>query len=406
MTKNLLNTREKRNLTFIFVMALFAIVCVLCYFDHEINAQGTTVFAFSYKYGFISRGLLGTIWQFMDKILPIDIMNFDAIYAFTSVITVIYFAVVLWFFYTCLKHCNEKDEKNMRYLASFLAVLAFPMFVTTENFGRTDEYLMILTIICCILIVKEKGEWLVIPLTTICVVMHHGYVFMYLNIILVLFFYKIIMNDDKRKKYIVLFTVTFLIGAFFFLYFEFFSHPEGANAYQEIVALSKKLAQDGKSYSTSMVKHEILGEDVFEYEWKFHLINYASTPVALVMFAPYLIIGISFLIRLFKGKTVKEKWVYFAVAVGSLTTIPQFILKVDYGRYFFAVFFYYIAIVMCLVSMKDKHVIYQLEDSIARVKSKIPAAKLLIAYPMMFMPFLDVQVGTFVWEIVDRYIFK
>ena len=400
------STKEKRNRMFICIMSVFAVLCWMKFFDHEINPQGTTVFAFSYKYGFISRGLLGTIWQGLNAILPIDIMNFESIYAFTFILTIGFYMVFLWFFYTCLTLCNEKDERNVQHLACFLAVFSFPMFVTTENFGRTDEYLMIMTVICCILIVKEKLEWLVVPLTTICVVMHHGYVFMYLNIILVLFFYKIMFNEAKRKKYIILFALTFIIGSAFFLYFEFFSHPEGANAYKEIVALSKQLAQDGKSYSTSMVKHEILGEDVFEYEWKFHLINYYSTPVALVIYLPYLMIGIPFFVRLFKGKNLKEKLVYLAVAVGSLTTIPQFILKVDFGRYFYAVFFYYIAIVMCLIAMKDKHVIGQLEDSIERVKNKIPAAKLLIAYPMMYMPFLDVQVGSFVWKIVDRYMIK
>ena len=398
------STREKRNRLFLCIMAVFAVVCWFKYFEHEINPQGTTVFAFSYKYGFISRGLLGTIWQFLDKILPFDIMNFESIYNFTFFLTIIYFLTFLWFFKTCLTLCEERNEKNMQYLACFLAVFSFPMFVTSENFGRTDEYLMIMTVICCILIVKERMEWLVVPLTTMCVVMHHGYVFMYLNIILVLFFYKILFNEKKRKKYIALFATTFLVGSAFFLYFEFFSHPEGENVYNEIVALSKQLAQDGESYSINMVMHEILGQDVFEYEMKYHIINYASIPVALVIYGPYLVIGISFLVSLFRGKSVKEKWAYFAVAVGSLTTLPQFILKVDYGRYLYAVFFYYIAIVMCLIAMKDKHVIKQLEDSISCLKSKIPMAKLLIVYPMLFMPFLDVQVGSFVWKVIKEYI--
>lgn len=406
MKKQFFDTKFKRDLSFIFMMILFAIFCAFRYFDHEINPQGTTVFAFSYKYGFISRGLLGTIWQVLNKILPFDIMNFESIYNFTIFITVIWFATILWFIYVCLQKCNEKNERNMKYLASFIAVFSFPMFVTTENFGRTDEYLMIMTVLCLILIVLEKCEWLVVPLTTICVIMHHGYVFMYLNMILVLFFYKILMNEGKRKKYIVLFSLTFIIGSAFFLYFEFFSHPEGVGIHEEIVALSKQLAQDGESYSVSMVDHEILGLDVFEAEWVYHLINYASIPFTLVIYSPYIIIAISFLVRLFKGKTAKEKWIYFAVAVGSLTTIPQFILKVDYGRYLFAIFFYYIAVVMCLIALGDKHTTYQLEDSISRVKKVIPVGKILIVYPMLFMPFLDVQVGEFVWKLVDKYMFK
>lgn len=401
MRKDWLDARCKRNVIFILMMGIFAVFCVLKYFDHQINAQGTTVFAFSYKYGFISRGLLGTVWQVLDKILPYNLMCFDAIYLLSKIVTVVFFMVMLWFFYICISRCDIKDEKNMKYLCCFMAVFSFPMFVTWENFGRTDEYLMIITVFCLILIVLEKFEWLVIPLTSICVIMHHGYVFMYLNMILVLFFYKILMNEAKRKKYIILFTLTFVIGSIFFLYFEFFSHPEGEGIYEEIVALSMALAQDGQSYSVSMVDHEILGLDVYESEIVFHWLNWVSTPHALVIFSPYLYIGISFLINLFKGKTVKEKWCYLAVALGSLTTLPQFILKVDYGRYFFAVFFYYIAVVMCLMVLKDKHTIGQLEDTIATVKQKFPAPKLLIVYPILFMPFLDVEICDMITDIVD-----
>jgi len=405
MKKEFLNTREKRNIAFLFTMAIFAVICFVKFFDRNINAQDTTVFAFSYKYGFISRGLMGTFWWILDEILPMNLMDFSSIYKFTLMITVIWYMVLFWFYYICLKNCNEKDEKNMKYLICFLSVFAFPFFATVQNFGRLDEYLMILTVVACVLIVKEKHEWLIVPIVTICMIMHHGYVFMYLNIILVLFFYKILMNEEKRKKYIVLFTSTFLIASVFFLYFEFFSHPEGEGIYEEIVTLAKSLSRSGNSFSESMVNHEILGLDVYDDEKIFHTINAIETPIAFCFYFPYLFIGLGFLVRLFRGKSVKEKWAYLAVAVGSLTLIPQIVLKVDLGRYMFAAFFYYIAIVMCLIAMKDKHVIAQLEDSISRVKNTIPAGKLLIAYPMMLMPFLDVPICWRFWELIDKFIY-
>lgn len=405
MKRDFLDTREKRNIAFLFVMAIFAVICFVKYFDHSINAQDTTVFAFSYKYGFISRGLMGTLWLIMDYILPMNLMDFSSIYTFTKIVTVVWYIVLFWFYYVCLKKCDEKNEKNMKYLICFLSVFAFPFFATVQNFGRLDEYLMLLTVVCCILIVLEKHEWLIVPIVTICMIMHHGYVFMYLNIILVLFFYKILMNETKRKKYIVLFALTFISASVFFLYFEFFSHPQGEGIYEEIVTLAKSLSKSGYSFSESMVNHEILGLDVYEDEMIFHIINAYETPIAMCFYFPYVIIGIAFLVRLFKGKSVKEKWAYFAVAVGSLTLIPQIALKVDFGRYMFAGFFYYIAIVMCLIAMKDKHVIAQLEDSISRVKATLPAAKLLIAYPMMLMPFLDVPICWRFWELIDKFLY-
>lgn len=392
MKKDFLDAKGKDRIKFLLLMIVFAIFCVFVYFEKSINPQDTTVFAFSYKYGFISRGFLGTAWQFLDKILPMNLMDFSSIYKFTIIVTILFFITMLWFYNVCLKTCDEKQNKNMKYLCCFLSVFTFPMFLTDENFGRLDVYLMILIVVCCILIVKEKHEWLVVPICTLCVIMHHGFVFMQLNIVLVLFFYKILMNDKKRMKYILLFAFTFIFASIFFVYFEFFSHPEGEHIYEEIVTLAKSLSMTGNKYSESLVNHEILGLDVFEAEWKYHVINYIESPMFLVLFSPYIIIGIDFLRRLFIGKTVKEKWVYFAVAVCSLTVVPQMILKVDYGRYMFGFFFYYIVIVMCLIALKDQNVIYQLEDSIDRVKNRVPVGKFLIVYPMIFMPFLDVHI--------------
>lgn len=393
MNKELTNVREEKRRKFLFSLALFVIPCVLRYFNGKMNAQNTTVFAFSYKYGFISRGLMGSVWQLLDKLLPFDLMNFNSIQLFSGIATIIFFVVLFMFYNTCLKLCDEKYCRRVEYLICFLSVFIFPMFVTVECFGRLDVYLMILTLICCILLVKDKWEWLIVPVVTICVIMHHGYVFMHFNIILVLLFYKILMHEKNRKKYIFIFVVTFFIASILFLYFEFFSHPEGEGIFDEIVSLSMALSMDGASYSESMVYHEILGLDVYELEELCHTMNRNESPFFAMFFCIYPIIGIYFLYNLFKGKSIKEKWAYFAVAVGSLTILPQVILKVDYGRYVFATFFYYITIVICLIVMKDKNVYEQLENTIEVVKNKIPATKLLIVYPMIFMPFLDVHIS-------------
>lgn len=399
MSKKIKSTMAQKRWSFLLALALFAIPCMRRFFTGKMNAQNTTVFAFSYDYGFISRGLMGTIWQGLNDILPVDLINYEAIQTLSKWATFVFVIALLAFYNVCMKKCNEKNMRQMQYLCCFLSVFSFPNFVSNANFGRLDVYLMIFTIIGCILLVKEKWEWLLIPICTFCTVMHHGYVFLYLNIILVLLFYKIIMNDKKRKKYIVILCLTFLLPAVLFIYFEFFSHPTGENIYEEIVTLSKALARDGKSYSESMVNHEILGMDVFELEWPIHIMNYKETPFFLMLFMVYVVIGIGFLVRLVRGKNGKEKWAYIAVALGSVTVLPQIILKVDYGRYAYAIFFYYIAIVMCLMAMKDAHVIQQLEDSMKWAKDKIPAAKLLIVYPLIFMPFLDVSITDLTYEI-------
>ena len=129
-------------------------------------------------------------------------------------------------------------------------------------------------------------------------------------------------------------------------------------------------------------------------EWRFHKANFVDVPIFVILFLPYLIIGITFLKNLVKGKKeLTEKLPYLAVALGALTVVPEMLLKVDFGRYVFAVFFYYITIVMCLIVMGDRHVANTFSDTKELVKSKIPFAIILVVYPMMFMPLYDVIIS-------------
>lgn len=395
--------KEEKNI-YVFLVGLFgfAVLCVLAYFAHGMNPQDTTIFAFSYKYGFISRGFLGTCWLVLDRLLPFSIMNFSAIYRFTQIVTVVFFVMLFLFFYQCLKKCRGEDRKNMQYLILFLSVFTFPMFLTIENFGRLDEYLMILTILCCVLIVSGVMEWLIVPICILCVLLHQGFVFMNANIILVLLLYKVLTGKGReRKKYAYIFVATFLSVSAFFLYFEFFSHAQGGENYVEVVELAKALSQDGQSFSESLVNHEILGVDVFEAEYLYHLMNYLEAPIFIILFLPYIVMFVLFFKGLLKGQGGKRGYglAYLAVLFGAVTVVPEVILKVDYGRYAFAIIFYYVAIIICLMAMGDEGIASQV-GSLAVWARKFPAAKLWIIYPLVFMPFGDVHIFQKIWDIL------
>ena len=190
----------------------------------------------------------------------------------------------------------------------------------------------------------------------------------------------------------------------FFLYFEFFSHAEGENIYNEVVDTATRISDTGDHYSKELVNHEILGEGVFADEWHYHVANYTSLPIFLIFFFPYLLIAAHFFKHLLQGKELKEKLAYGLVLLGSLTVVPEMILKVDYGRYVYAVFFYYIAVVMCLLAMGDKTVARQLEETKQEVKRKVPCAIFFLVYPMAFMPLYDTAI-TMVDDLLRIWLF-
>ena len=395
--------RRKRRKQFMCATILFALLFVLYYFEKKINPQDTTIFAFSYRYGFISRGLLGSFWIWLDAHTSISLMNFHAIYRFTQLVTVVYFVVLLWFYSLALKKSNAEDEKKMYALVIFLSVFTFPMFLSLENFGRLDEYLMIGVLVCLLLLICEKAEWLIVPICMICTIAHQGFVFLEVNIILVLLLYKVLKKPKKQAmKYLAIFVTTFLVMSGFFVYFEFYSHVANQGVYNEIVANAKAISQDGNSYLKQLVDHEILGIDVFNEEKVFHVMNWQELPVFVLFFLPYIVIGMRFFIGLIKqAANKKEKLAYLFVALGPMTVVPEILLKVDLGRYLFSIFFYYIAIVIALMALQDELVRSELKKLVKRYNAKLPLLVILIFYPILFMPFLDVHTDQLIWNQVQ-----
>ena len=396
---------KKRSLTkedgkFLAALAVFALFYMLRYFEHVISQYNTTLFALSYKYGFISRGMVGTIWLGLDALLPINLMTYEAVYWFTVVMTLVYFLMFFAFYKVVLERIEESKVRNIRYMIVFLSIFVFPEFLGDEMFGRLDLYLFILTMICVILLVKEKGEWWILPICLFCVCIHQGFVFTNINILLVLLFYKIMTCEGKKqKKYIGIFVTTLIGVSVLFLYFELFSHSQGTEIYKEIVTLAKSLSEDGKSYNESIINHEILGKDVFEDEILMHQDNYHEFPVALLLWSPYILMGCGFLWKMIHGEKGKAFWAYLAVIAGGITIVPEMILKVDYGRYFFLLFFYYILAIMCLYVLGDKKVGCLILDLKSWLKDNIPVPYVVLAYPMFLMPFFDVLISPAVYKM-------
>lgn len=387
--------QKNNNKIFLIAMAVFMLLMSYRFFIRELSSFNVTLYAFNYSYGFMSRGLIGTIWQGIDYILPGNQMTYEALFVFSLIISIVYLIVMFAFCCLVLKKTPKDEYKNVRYLIIFLSIFAIPIFATRSNFGRIDLFLFIIVFICLMCIISEKVEWICIPLVIIAECIHQGFVFMNINIILVLFFYKMLKREAKeRKKYAIYFVLTLVCASVFFLYFEFFSHVDGENIFEEIVATAKSLSYSGKAYGTMLVQHEILGQGVWMDEWKYHVANFVDVPIFTILFLPYLTIGVRYLKKLVKGaKKTTDKWAYLAVALGALTVVPEMLLKVDFGRYVFAIFFYYIVLVMCLIAMGDRYVYDSLEETKDVIKAKIPFAIILIVYPMMFMPLYDIIIS-------------
>lgn len=355
--------------------------------------MNATMFAFSYKYGFISRGLIGTIYQGINKIVPFDMMNYTWIVRYNFVATVIYVLLLCGFYCVCLKRCRESIEHCMQYIIILLTIFAVPIFVGQYNFGRSDMYCVIVSLLAVMLIITQKVEWLVIPLAALGVMVHQGYVFMYANVILVLLLYRFFRGSKKDKiKYGILFLSTFLVISILFLYFELFSHADGETIYGDIVHTAKAICKDGW-YHIDVIDKEILGIDLTEREIIFHKYNIVQFPIFLLLMFPHIILVYRFFTQIIQKTTNKvEKYQYILISVGALTMLPDLLLKVDYGRWMFAIIFYYLVVILVLMSMNDSNVINVCQTMLQTAQSNRPYWLMLLLYPILLQPLGDVNI--------------
>ena len=389
---------EKRTKSFLLIMAVLFALLFLRFFDGEVNRINGTMMAFSYKYGFVSRGLIGSIYLLLDQILPFDIMNYTWMYRFTFAVTMVYYAVLFFFLHLCLKRCRTSAAAYMKSLMIFFVLFAVPVFCSEYNFGRLDVYCVMLSLLGAMLVIAQKWEWLLIPISALGVMVHQGNVFMFLNIILILLFYRVLSTKGReQKKYIIIFAGSFLVASVLFLYFELFSHFNGEEIYDDIVSLATALCKDG-DYHVDVIDKEILGIDLTSREVKWHKYNIVQFPFFVLFMLPYIIMVVRFFRGLIRSAaTREEKWKYIFVAIGSATILPDMLLKVDYGRWMFSIICYYMVVILALLAMRDTAVEDQVKLLIDKTKQK-PWAALLLVYPIVFQPLGDVNIC----DLTDR----
>ena len=202
-----------------------------------------------------------------------------------------------------------------------------------------------------------------------------------------------------------MFAVTLATVSLLFLYFEFFSHPQGKDIYEEVVATAKSLSDNGQNYHDHLINHDILGEDVFWAEWDWHIVNFIEFPIFLVLFSPYIFIIGKFYWNLIKREQDRPKKVaYIFIVLGAGTLLPEMILKTDYGRYMFALVFYYIACNLILLALGDEGAIVQTKELMGFLKNHTALAVFLVAYAFMFVPFRDFHISDVLEEFYDKII--
>lgn len=395
-------TKLKSILQFVFVFLLVCFALFVTYYGQEVRRYNTTILAFNYTYGFISRGLLGTLYLGLDYLIPKDILNYVDVANITFIATNIIMGVFFFLTLYILNKTKEKYQTGAQNILLFFAIFFVPMYYSLRNMGRPDIYMLFLTFVGLILLVWGKLEWLIVPFSIMNVMIHQGYVFLFYNIFMYPLIYKIFLHTGKkRKKYIAILATSFLSVSVLFLYFNFFSHLSGQETYDKIYAMAAQLGNGGEVYET-LLTHELLGIDPWEQEWPQHIYNFIELPIYCLLMSPFIILGV----RLFKNiitaaETKVDKIKYALLPLCSATIIPCYILKIDYGRWIFAGLAYFALVVLLLYALDDEVVPKQVELLIQDVQSRYSYASLLLVYVATTIPLHDIHINEIMRSISE-----
>ena len=397
------NKTKKQSITSYMWTLLFISFGSFIYSYREmVENYNTTVLAFSYKYGFISRGFIGSLYHALDRMLPANLIDYEAVVNVCLVTTLVIYGIFLIFARYTLEKCKENSLIYVETFWAFFMIIVVSTFSSKRNFGRLDIFMLLFSMLAVWILMQKRCKSLyvlIIPLVAMGVMVHQGYVFMYVNMVLVLLLYLYLRQGDR--VYLILFIASLIAVSALFIWFQFLSHVNGEAIVGDIIDKATKLSRRGK-YHDTLIDAEILGVDLGKTEWPLHVQNFVELPFFLILISPFIYVGASLAREVLKGcRDLREKIPYVMVMLGAVTTLPLFIMKIDYGRWMLAIFAYYLIMLIVLVALDDEIVIRALEIKAKWLRENKTRGFMLIIYAIVFLPLWDVRICQLLKSISD-----
>jgi len=343
-------------------LLIFSIVIQLIRFFYnalfpQVSAWSAQQMTMSYKYGFIRRGLLGTLAHLIHDCFHVEFITAVGIVQSLGVILfTVSFLIFLW----------KLLENNLEKSFCFITLVLISLNIWGFNFyayGLFETYIIFLTFVMVYLVLSDKALFLIPVLAGICELIHEGYPSMCFGIIAALLIYRFCYSSDKKSriKYAVVFLLTGIVIGSLFIYF-YFIHPRIDNPdIEAILANCRELLKVDYSYpiDISNIRFIWLDDKVDPYSWH-GLINmwidghptkwfYAlmlAVIVNSVVLSPLIVLTARFWIRIIKNEPNKgRKALLLLCSLMVFLTIPLMFFHVDQARWFCAMVIYEVIVI-------------------------------------------------------------
>lgn len=207
-------------------------------FTRQISGWASTLWMFSYRYGFISRGFAGTVLQVIKKCLTGNTFISSFFFrGFSIVLAGLLASTVFSYMNGMIKEAKFKNP-DLYPAIEILSLLYIcnPMFIRDYFgvlLGRNDVLLLILFIACCYCITKERFLWAVPVFSVSAILTHQMFCFSMLPMLLAIMLYY--SFTEKKKMMTLSFCATLILSGIAAVYVQFFGDANGLQA-QNVIA--------------------------------------------------------------------------------------------------------------------------------------------------------------------------
>ncbi|MGI6329231.1 MAG: hypothetical protein ACOXZR_00015 [Bacilli bacterium] len=297
----------------------------------KLNIYNFVFYTFSYNFGFISRGLIGSIFS-----LFLGYITIKKVYFILNIVFIIFLIFIAYILNLFIKKSKEKETAFLTMLLCIFTPASFMLMITGNEFGRLDIFIYILSIIAFIIIYKKR-YLIFIPLIFIfAMFIHQNFLFMYAPLILSILIYNWV--KERNEKWLVLFLVSFLCLTFsFFLILKFGKPTNFKNAEEFAIVLREKTNIPISSSNFGAIDAEYF-KSIKEH-FKLTQARLKITPKKNFVIGLFLLISYLYIQFILCYKEILKKYKYstFLLIFSCFGSLPLFFIGVDFGRWYIAI---------------------------------------------------------------------
>lgn len=353
----------------------------------------------TYKLGFVGRGFIGTLIAPFFPYITKEV--FWCIFvALTLLLILIFVLFVSWGIKKLPDTCQ--CDVFMLVIVFILSPASIAFTFSINNFGRFDSFLIMYAIITAYFLSRNfKITPFLIPIISgIGLLTHPVFIFLYMPVSVSLLLYKSFFAKDQNIKWRICLGVNIFVVIILFCVFHYFHLVNPS--------YNTDIAFDFIQNRTSV---NLENEKQYIHYWYFKSASdllqntvqpFPSQKYTLIITCIFLFPLIYALFYIWKvaiqNEKTSKKWILLMMAISEISSLPCFILEIDYGRWLASIFICQFLILLSLLIIGDENV----QMGITALIKKIHDNKIYAIGSCFYLTTLGVFMDVSTLEISSR----